>query len=195
MSDAFTLQISMVDRQLQFGISVIISETIVKKLLFEICFLFFFAVFSYVCILCFCNIATGKMKSIFRKSDKIFFESVRGEFKKFHKLSFNVLIPFSLEIVVCKFNKVLPKLLKTSRSMENLFRKFFWKSCVFTWKILDRRLLKVNNRNNRKRCEICSKLTIKTAERQHSRRSGVFIVNFEHISHNILVFLLLTLNM
>ena len=27
------------------------------------------------------------------------------------------------------------------------------------------------------------------------RRSGVFIVNFEHISHLILVFLLLTLNM
>ena len=27
------------------------------------------------------------------------------------------------------------------------------------------------------------------------RRSGIFIVNFEHISHLILVFLLLTLNM
>ena len=52
-------------------------------------------------------------------------------------------------------------------------------------------LLKVNNRNTRTRCEICSKLTIKTPE----RRSGVFIVNFEHISHLVLVFLLLTLNM
>ena len=39
----------------------------------------------------------------------------------------------------------------------------------------------------RARCEI----TIKTPEQQHSRRSGVFIVNnFEHISHPILVFLL-----
>ena len=28
-----------------------------------------------------------------------------------------------------------------------------------------------------------------------SRRSGIFIVNFEHISHFVLVFLLLTLNM
>ena len=37
----------------------------------------------------------------------------------------------------------------------------------------------VNNRNTRKRCEICSKFTI---------------LNFEHISHLILVFLLLTLN-
>ena len=28
-------------------------------------------------------------------------------------------------------------------------------------------LFKVNNRNTRKRCEICSKLTIKTPERRH----------------------------
>ena len=45
-----------------------------------------------------------------------------------------------------------------------------------------------------KRCEICSKITIKTPERSQSRRSGVFIVNFEHISHLFLAFLLLTLN-
>ena len=55
-------------------------------------------------------------------------------------------------------------------------------------------LFKVNNRNTRTRCEICSKLTINTPERRHWRRSGVFIVNFEHISHLVLVFLLLTLN-
>ena len=39
-------------------------------------------------------------------------------------------------------------------------------------------LFKVNNRNGRKKCETCSELTIKTAERRHRR----------------LVFLLLTLN-
>ena len=33
--------------------------------------------------------------------------------------------------------------------------------------------------NNRKRQEICSKLTIKTPERRQWRRSGLFIVNFE----------------
>ena len=38
------------------------------------------------------------------------------------------------------------------------------------------------------------KLTIKTPERRHWRHSGVFIVNFEHISHLVLVFLLLTLS-
>ena len=48
-------------------------------------------------------------------------------------------------------------------------------------------LLKVNNRNTRTRREICSKLTIKTPERRSWRRSGVFIVNFEHISHLVLV--------
>ena len=35
--------------------------------------------------------------------------------------------------------------------------------------------------SNRKMCEICAKLTIKTPERRHWGRSGVFIVNFEHI--------------
>ena len=52
-------------------------------------------------------------------------------------------------------------------------------------------VLKVNNRNTGKRCEVCSKLTIKTPE----LCSGVFIIKFEHISHFVLVFLLLTLNM
>ena len=51
----------------------------------------------------------------------------------------------------------------------------------------------VNNRNARKKCEICSKLTIKTTERRQWRRPGVFIVNFEHISHFFLALLLLTL--
>ena len=51
-------------------------------------------------------------------------------------------------------------------------------------------LLKVNNKNTRTRCEICSKLTIKIPEQTPS---GIFIVNLEHISHHVLVFLLLTL--
>ena len=52
-------------------------------------------------------------------------------------------------------------------------------------------LLKFNSRNTKKRCGKCSKLTMKTPD----RRSGVFIVNFEHISRLVLVFLLLTLKM
>ena len=42
--------------------------------------------------------------------------------------------------------------------------------------------------------EIYSKLTIGTPERYQWRRSDVFIVNFKHISHLVLVFLLLTLS-
>ena len=41
----------------------------------------------------------------------------------------------------------------------------------------------------------CSELTIKTPEQRHWRRFGVFIVNFEHISQFLLVFLLLTWSM
>ena len=41
---------------------------------------------------------------------------------------------------------------------------------------------------------MCSKLTISTPERRHRRRSDVFIVNFEHISHFLAMFLSLTLN-
>ena len=55
-------------------------------------------------------------------------------------------------------------------------------------------LLKVINRNTGTRCKTCSKLTIKTPEQRHWRRSGVFIENFEHISYLAVVFLLLTLN-
>ena len=45
----------------------------------------------------------------------------------------------------------------------------------------------INNTNARTRCEICSKLTIKTPER-------LKYVIFDHISHLALVFLLLTLS-
>ena len=76
----------------------------------------------------------------------------------------------------CSFPKPILKLLKSNHA-ANIY------------------LFKVNNRNTRKRSEICSKLTIKTPERRQRRRSGVFIVNFEHISHLFLVLLLLTLNM
>ena len=41
----------------------------------------------------------------------------------------------------------------------------------------------------------CSNLTIKIPERRQWRRSGIIIVNFERISHLVLVFLLLTPNM
>ena len=54
-------------------------------------------------------------------------------------------------------------------------------------------LCKVNNRNSRTKCEICSKLTIKTPKQRQWRHSSVFIVNYEHISHLSPMFLLMTL--
>ena len=65
---------------------------------------------------------------------------------------------------------------------------------LFIPDLLSRYLLKVSNVNSRIRCEIRSKLTIKTPEQRHWVRSGVFIVNFEHISYVVLVFLLSTLS-
>ena len=50
-------------------------------------------------------------------------------------------------------------------------------------------LFKVINRNLRTTSEICSKLIINDAA-----SFCVFIVNFEHISHFVLLFILLTLN-
>ena len=52
----------------------------------------------------------------------------------------------------------------------------------------------VNNGNTKTMCQTRLKLTIKTPERHQWRHSGVFIVNFEHIPHIVLVFPLLTLN-
>ena len=46
-------------------------------------------------------------------------------------------------------------------------------------------MFKVNNRNSRTKYEIFSKLTIKTPEQRHWRRSGVFIFNFERISKHV----------
>ena len=39
-----------------------------------------------------------------------------------------------------------------------------------------------HNRNTSKRCELCSKLTVKTPERREWRRCGVFLRNFKQVS-------------
>ena len=51
-------------------------------------------------------------------------------------------------------------------------------------------LFNVNNTNTRQNSKICSKLTLKTLE----RRSTLFNVDVEYISHFLLLFLMLTLN-
>ena len=55
-------------------------------------------------------------------------------------------------------------------------------------------LFKFNNESSRIMYEICSKLAIKTPERHHWFRFGVFVVNFEQISRFMLMFSFLNLN-
>ena len=55
-------------------------------------------------------------------------------------------------------------------------------------------LFKMTTETLEEKRELCSKLTTKTREPFQCRRSGVFIANFEHISHICQVFLLLTFN-
>ena len=62
---------------------------------------------------------------------------------------------------------------------------------IFCNSPVNKYMLKVNNRNTRKKCDLFPKLTKKTLERHHWRRSGVFFVNFEHILHLSLMFLFL----
>ena len=74
---------------------------------------------------------------------------------------------------------------------NNIFYKFFpWCFDFFLFPA-NIYFFKVDNKNTTKRCEVCSKLTIKTPEKHHWHCSGIFIGNFELILHHFLVFLLL----
>ena len=80
--------------------------------------------------------------------------------------------------------------LLTAKSRKYFSRKGF-KLIVFPADIY---LLKINDTNTRTRSQICSKLAINTSERRQAS-FWYFYVNFEHISHLVVVFLLLALNM
>ena len=91
--------------------------------------------------------------------------------------------------------------LKNLRKFKNKFFQRTTRVAVYVLAIVQRRavviyasfrsnhspagiyLLKANIRNARTSCEIYSNLTMKTPERRHWLRSGIFIVNVEHISH------------
>ena len=82
----------------------------------------------------------------------------------------------------------------TAFPKENFSIIDIWQSPHKRLSLADNYMLKFNNRNTRTRGEICSNLIMKIPERRQWHHSGIFIVNFEHISHLVLVFLLLTLN-
>ena len=73
--------------------------------------------------------------------------------------------------------------------MEKYFREFVIKAHKQCPSPAGIYFFKVNNGKTRTMCEIYSKLTIKTPERRHWRRSSVFIANFEQIWHIVLVYI------
>ena len=99
-------------------------------------------------------------------------------YKRKHRLKIGI-----VKLVVTIFEKIRNEYLGTWKSAKTL--KFLMGICLF----------KVNNRNTKARCEICSKLRLKTPEQHQGCCSGVFILNSEDISHLVLVLLLLTLSM
>ena len=117
--------------------------------------------------------------------------------------------PIFLKFYNFKYSNIVTRSMKTWLLGLTNCRPMF--SYYLSWKPLESRklcffyvlgripagiyLFKVNNRNARASCKVCSKLTVKTPEQRHRYCSGVFIVvNSEHNSHLVLVFLSLTSN-
>ena len=100
-----------------------------------------------------------------------------------------VTLKIILSWVTCNFQTHFFKAVLQKRFYRNPFKlsaNNSWKSPILENNILNGiNLLKIDNRNTGTRCEICSK----------PMASFWCLVNFEHISHLVLVFLLLTLNM
>ena len=125
-----------------------------------------------------------------------------------------LLILFSVEIFLSLINScfrvhaesILSKLiyewnLATDVSMwvlQKVFGAAFYKTPPNIW-IKSNILCNIPTNNylfkfKGKKYEICPKLKLKTPERRRWRCFGLFIVEFEHISHLFLVFLILNLN-
>ena len=85
--------------------------------------------------------------------------------------SFNFVRPLILNYTSFKFTKNVVTKTNISKLSSSCDKKYTHPITIH--------LFKVNNSNTRRKCELCSKLTIKTPE----RCCGVFIVNFEQISH------------
>ena len=111
-------------------------------------------------------------------------------------LTFHFVIPTSIERQYSIFLEVSHETCLDQRFHEHkkYLKEFTSIQAEATSNLHNIYLFVVNNRNTRKWCDIRSKLMIKSPERRQWRLSGVFIVNFKHISHLFLEFLLLTMN-
>ena len=104
---------------------------------------------------------------------------------------------FFIELV-CQFLKFELKTLLHSLK----FPSHAWRSITFSTKLFTMEVFFIPQQNSKWKTAAFkfSCITIMARSRKDSSkhqwcRSGVFIVNFEHILHHVLVFLLLTLNM
>ena len=93
----------------------------------------------------------------------------------------NGMIPIQLTFTYSK-STIIVYILKQILRLVTEYQMNNWLTKVF------------NNNSTRKKCEICSNLTIKTPERRQWRHSNVCIVNFEQISSFFLMFLMTNLN-
>ena len=88
-------------------------------------------------------------------------------------------------LLLCKRSKKSLKL--TKKKIMVLFIQYHDKREVYCERTVypaGNYMFKVNNRNTKTRCEICSKFTIKTPERRQWRRSGVSVVTL-NIFHTL----------
>ena len=119
-------------------------------------------------------------------SKKTFFTNF-GEFhnffSKFWRISWNYLVfTFSISLVWLRSSANLYAyfiwiFFRNVTNLVNVLRKYNYSNNTHYPATIY--LFKVNNRNTRRRCEICPTFIITTSERCHWCRSGVFIVNFK----------------
>ena len=97
---------------------------------------------------------------------------------------------YYLQFQLIHIQSLIPSMNSVSSCLHLVFSLYVF-SLAFPANIY---LSEINHVNNKSICNICSKLTIKTPEWRHWRRSGIFIVISQNVSHMVLVFPLLTLN-
>ena len=127
------------------------------------------------------NVNISRTERTFNMKQTTFFINFKGLSKKQIKTRLleceGLILSFPYNAIVKEKNYEFSQLENISVS-----RTKCWSACEnrseFSFNPAGIYLLKVNNRNTRARCEICSKLTIKKPERGQWHRSGV---NFENI--------------
>ena len=105
-------------------------------------------------------------------------------------LAFNSTLKMKSTIKFLKFFREIPKIFRSSYC----FIYYLWTAASAFSFPTDIYLFKVTFTLLESCVKLCSKLTIKTPERHHWCRFGVFLVNFKHISSEK-IFLLLTSSM